>query len=216
MGCLLKSAQKCSNLVKELKRLSNYLNSYAKKRWRPIFLCIFWHLLCKQKSVNWCTKMASDQNKSIRKMFLNFNFTAKYFWSRVIMCILHISRNLTEPYYRPSEHLFPVQATERFIHYMQLFWLQIQTVFNCNFVLDNTGFITNCKSFFSVFTCNLGWSVWHKTWQGGGKLRSCWLKKILQLRNWYNKHQFTWEFSIFSEQSFMKGIPRPVARKALM
>ena len=91
LGCLLKNAQKCNNLVKELKRLSNYLTSYGQNRWRPIFLCIFGHFLCKWKSANWCTKMASDQKKSFNKMFLKFNFTAKYFWSRLNMRILHFS-----------------------------------------------------------------------------------------------------------------------------
>ena len=85
-------------LKKELKRLSNYIKSYGQNRLQPIFLCIFEHFPCKRKSANWCTKMASDQKKSFSKMFLKFNFTAKYFWGRLIMCILHISRNLTEPY----------------------------------------------------------------------------------------------------------------------
>ena len=39
------------------------------------------------------------KKKSFSKMFLKFNFTAKYLWGRLIMCILHISRNLTEPYW---------------------------------------------------------------------------------------------------------------------
>ena len=110
VGCLLKSTQKCSNLVKELKRLSNYIKSYGQNRLQPIFLCIFEHFPCKQKSANWCTKMASDQKKSFSKMFLKFNFTAKYFWGRLIMCILHISRNLTEPYYTWHQGLWWAQG----------------------------------------------------------------------------------------------------------
>ena len=84
VGCLLKSTQKCSNLVKELKRLSIYIKSYGQNRLQPIFLCIFKHFHCKRKSANWCTKMASNQKKAFSKMFLKFNCTAKYFWGKIL------------------------------------------------------------------------------------------------------------------------------------